>query len=79
MGVKAFFSDMELTAQCVYIADLEELLKNRDLLEVSAPLLRYPAILFDASFEVIAYTNQGEFGALYRVAGLRECLARGNP
>ncbi len=133
VGVKAFFADMELTAQCVYIADLRELLHNRDLLTeemtflatkdanipakdlkglpctlilvdegaqtlflvnrivdvfsglqewdktmhiyamrgksaqellaVSEALLQYPTILFDASFEVIAYTSQGNFGS----------------
>ncbi len=128
VGVKAFFSGMELTTQCLYIANLEELIQNRDiltdemtflapkdaavpekmlkglpctlilveecyktlfivnrivdifsqlqewdktmhisamrgkseqdLLDISETLLQYPMILFDATFEVIAYTKQ---------------------
>ncbi len=128
VGVKAFLPNVELTAQCLYIADLKELLKNRellteeltflaagdsdipkeelkelpctlilvdscyevlflvnrivdifsqlqewdktmhiyalegksvqDLLDVSMDLLMYPVLIFDATFNVLAYTKE---------------------
>ncbi len=130
MGVKAFFADMELTAQSLYIASLKDLLENRelltdelaflavkdidipekelkalpctlilvaecydvlflvnrivdifsqlqewdkkmhilalegrsvqDLLDISKELLKYPVLIFDASFNVLAFTKEVE-------------------
>ncbi len=58
----SIFSKLQNWDKSMHISTLEGR-SVQSLLEISEELLEYPVIIFDATFEVIASTSQGDFGS----------------